>query len=126
MLIVLAIKGGEMKTLIISTNNYFIDEIKDYFSLYNNSLLFAKNKREAFKILNKHTLDYVIVELSSLKELEIIKYINENYQLTNIILIIGKTFNKQISIIKNGNFNIIEQPFRLQEFKKYIKLMEEK
>ena len=110
--------GGWMKTLIFSSNKYFAGEIKDFLSLYNDSLFYAKTNREAIRLLNKEKFDYVIIDFVMYNEFKLIKYINENYKNIKIILTMNRDLQEIISTIKNGKYNVIVQPFRLSELKK--------
>ena len=109
-----------MKTLIVSSNNYYMKEIKDFLSLYNDSLFYAKTSREAIKLLNRKKFDYIIIDFVMYKEFKLIKYINENYKNIKIILTMNNDLQEIISTIKNGKYNIIFQPFRLSELKKQM------
>jgi len=109
-----------MKTLIFSSNNYFTREIKEFLSLYNDSLFYAKTSREAIKLLNKEKFDYVIIDFVMYKEFKLIKYINENYKNIKIILTMNSDLQEIILTIKNGKYNLIFQPFRLSELKKQM------
>jgi DNA-binding response OmpR family regulator len=95
-------------------------EIKDFLSLYNDSLFYAKTNREAIKLLNKIKFDYVIIDFAMYNEFKLIKYINDNHKNVKIILTMSRDLQEIISTIKNGKYHVIVQPFRLSELKKQL------
>ncbi len=110
-----------MEVLIVGTNKYLLKDINEFFSINDYNPHYATNSREAISILNKLPIDLVVFDFLQFDEFKLIKYINENYKDLQVIITVNKKIKETLSIIKNSEYQMIQEPFRLNELKSFLK-----
>ncbi len=104
-----------MNVLVAGTDSYLFSEFNDFLTATGFTPYFAENNRKAIKILNSVEINIIVLEIKTLKELNLLKYINDNHKTVQVILITEKNFKEQISIIRNADYLLLQKPFRLSE-----------
>ena len=110
-----------MEILIVGTSKYLLKDMIEFFSINDYNPHYATNSREAISILNKLPIDLVVFDFLQFEEFKLIKYINENHKDLQIIVTVNKKIKEIISIIKNSEYQMIQEPFRLNELKSFLK-----
>jgi len=111
----------KMEVLIVGTNKYLLKDINEFFSINDYNPHYATNSREAISILNKLPIDLVVFDFLQFEEFKLIKYINENHKDLQVIVTVNKKIKEILSIIKNSEYQMIQEPFRLNELKCFLK-----
>lgn len=114
MLCCIVAKGIIMDILIINEYGFSVDELKDNINKMNARSYYSSSKEQSIILMNNHQIDLVFLYLNSLdiEELEILRYINENYKNTKVIIRADKEMIDAISIINNGFYAIVEDPVK--------------
>ena len=110
-----------MEVLIVGTSKYLLKDMIEFFSINDYNPHYATNSREAISILNKLPIDLVVFDFLQFEEFKLIKYINENHKDLQIIVTVNKKIKEIISIIKNSEYQMLQEPFRLNELKSFLK-----
>ncbi|MCD4819945.1 MAG: hypothetical protein K8S23_14775 [Candidatus Cloacimonetes bacterium] len=108
-----------MKVLVVGSN-FFLDEFKDYFETREFEAFFAKTIVDAMEILAKNKVKYVIIAINSMSDVILLKYLNKNHKDIQVILMANKQFTNFLSILKESEFNVINNPFRFTEISEII------
>ncbi len=107
-----------MNVLIVGMNEYFLKDLEEYFTINDDVPYYADNSRGAIQILSETKIDLVILEFCIFDEVKLVKYINDNYPETQVVLTTSKKINEMMKIIKNSEFRVLQHPFRFSELKK--------
>jgi len=110
--------GTKMNVLIVGMNEYFLKDLEEYFTINDDVPYYADNSRGAIQILSETKIDLVILEFCIFDEVKLVKYINDNYPETQVVLTTSKKINEMMKIIKNSEFRVLQHPFRFSELKK--------
>ena len=106
-----------MNVLAINKNKFQINELKEFFTRMNSVLFTAKTFREAIKKINNHQIDTVIIDINSISDIGMVKYLNDNFSNIKVFLTVENNFEDAISVFKEGNYSILHNPMKLQELK---------
>ena len=109
-----------MKVLIFSAKKYFREEVRDFFQSEKIELLSAHSLEEAIDIFFKNKIDIFLFNIDSLEEVELLRYINKYYQEVKVFILTNNFLHNAISILRNGNYRLVENPFKIQELKNLI------
>lgn len=105
--------------LAIKNNKFQLNELNDFF---NDDILFAANSNKAaIEKLNQNEINLVVISINSNSDFGLIKYINDNFKSTKVVLSISREMQEAYSILTNGKFTAVEQPLKLKELKNVLK-----
>lgn len=112
-----------MNILFIKENRALIDELKEYIRSLDARAYFADDPIETEIILNKTVIDLVIIPLKALANLDMLKYINDNFRETKVVITVDR--EEQSSKLENRkalytNYELLQKQLRLFELKKAI------
>jgi DNA-binding NtrC family response regulator len=108
-----------MNALIIGST-FYLNEMKDFFQVNDLTTYFAENTLAAIDVLNHHEIDFAFINIHSISEVILLKYINQNHQKVKVILLTNPKNKEVISILKEGFYHTLEDPFRFQEIQTFI------
>ena len=109
-----------MNVLIINQNKNLQKEYKDFFSLYGIECFFTADKQETISLLSHRQIDKIILFIDDIYDIGILQFINTNYKKTKVILLTNKNFKDAFSIMRESDFEIIDEPMILNELKNKI------
>ncbi|RKE02179.1 hypothetical protein [Marinifilum flexuosum] len=120
---ILPSSGMAMNILFIKENRSLIGELKEYIHSLDAQAYFADDPLETEVILNHTSIDLVIIPLKALSNLEMLKYINDNFKKTKVVITVDR--EEQSSKIGNRktlytNYDLLQKQLRLFDLKKAI------
>ncbi|MDM8158232.1 hypothetical protein QUH73_00255 [Labilibaculum sp. K2S] len=112
-----------MNILFVKENRSLIDELKEYIQSLDARAYFADDPVEMEIILNQTTIDLVILPLKALSNLDMLKYINDNFKETKVVITVDR--EDQNSKLENRkalymNYELLQKQLRLFDLKKAI------
>ncbi|WP_372752085.1 hypothetical protein [Labilibaculum sp.] len=112
-----------MNILFVKENRSLIDELKEYIENLEARAFFADDPTEIEIILNQISIDLVIIPLKAMANIDMLKYINDNFKETKVVI----TVDREIQISKlehrkalHTNYELLQKQLRLFELKKAI------
>jgi DNA-binding NtrC family response regulator len=108
-----------MNALIVGST-FYLKEMKDFFQANNLTSYFAENMLTAIDVLNHHEIDFAFIHIHSISEVILLKYVNQHHQNVKVILLTNPKNKEVISILKEGFYHTLEDPFRFQEIQTFI------
>lgn len=120
---ILPSSGMTMNILFIKENRSLIGELKEYIHSLDAQAYFADDPLETEVILNHTSIDLVIIPLKALSNLDMLKYINDNFKKTKVVITVDR--EEQSSKIGNRktlytNYDLLQKQLRLFDLKKAI------
>lgn len=109
-----------MKILAIGISKRNQKELNEFFSALNNNMIFSTTSFEAIKILNREKIDVAIIEFNFFDDLNLLKYLNQNFKHVKVILTTTDDTKDFMNIIREADYKIVKNPFRLGELRKEI------
>ncbi|PKQ68649.1 hypothetical protein [Labilibaculum manganireducens] len=112
-----------MNILFVKENRSLIDELKEYIQSLDARAYFADDPVEMEIILNQTTIDLVILPLKALSNSDMLKYINDNFKETKVVITVDR--EEQNSKLENRkalymNYELLQKQLRLFDLKKAI------
>jgi DNA-binding NtrC family response regulator len=92
-------------------------EILEYIEGDVGEVFISHSTEESISILSEHKFEKAIISLKNLKDVAILKYLNDYYPNTQVVVIANKTFDDVISVFQKLNYSVIHEPLRLSELK---------
>ncbi|RUT80041.1 hypothetical protein [Ancylomarina longa] len=120
---ILPSSGKTMNILFINENRSLIDELKEYIHSLDAMAYFADDPFQTQIILNKTSIDLVIIPLKALSNLEMLKYINDHFKETKVVITVdreGKNSKFESHKTLYRNYDLLQKQLRLFELKKAI------
>ncbi|WP_421919854.1 hypothetical protein [Marinifilum sp.] len=112
-----------MNILFIKENRLLIGELKEYIHSLDACAYFADDQFETELIVTQTSIDLVIIPLKALSNLDLLKYINENFKKTKVVITVDR--DEQSTKIRNRktlytNYDLLQKQLRLFDLKKAI------
>lgn len=118
---ILPSSGMAMNILFINENRSLINELTEYIHSLDAMAFFADDIFETEIILTQTSIDLVIVPLKALSNLEMLKYINDNFKNTKVVITVDReeqrTRNRKTLYT---NYDLLQKQLRLFGLKKAI------
>jgi len=120
---ILPSSGKNMNILFIKENRSLIGELKEYIHSLDAMAFFADDPIETEIILNQTSIDLVIIPLKALSNLEMLKYINDHFKNTKVVITVDR--EEHNSKFENRkalytNYDLLQKQLRLFDLKKAI------
>ena len=109
-----------MNMLFVNCEPDIAEEIGDYIWAHKNQAFFARNTEAAIRALNQHEIGFVVLNIYNLRDAAILRYINEHYRETEVLILANQEYDEIISLFKTGRYHLMRQPIHLSELKKTI------
>lgn len=112
-----------MNILFIKENRLLIDELKEYIQSLDAKAYFADDPMETEIILNQTTIDLVIIPLKALSNLDMLKYINDHFKETKVVITVDREeYTSKLDNRKalHTNYELLQKQLRIFELKKAI------
>lgn len=96
-------------------------EIREFTETKDDQVFISHSTEESIYILSRNIIDKAVISIKGLKDAAILKYINEYYPESEVVVIANKEFDDIISIFQKGNYSVIHEPLRLSELKQRLR-----
>jgi DNA-binding NtrC family response regulator len=106
--------------LFIGYDSHVEQEIGDYIRDMSLATFFAQTQEQAIKILDDHPIEHVVLNLRSMTDAIILRYINRSYPKIHVVVSANKEFEEIISFFNQQNYALLPQPLKLEELKGVI------
>jgi len=78
---------------------------------------FASTTEQVVSVLNSCQIDKVILMLQSVRDVGVLKYINDYFPAINVILVANNEFEEMISVFSKGRYSVLEGPLSFSDLK---------
>lgn len=112
-----------MNILFVKENRSLIDELKEYIQNLEARAFFADDPIEMEIILNQTSIDLVIISLKAMANMDILKYINDNFKETKVVITVDRENHVSRSEHRKAlytNYDLLQKQLRLFQLKKAI------
>jgi len=106
--------------LFIGYDSPVEQEIGDYIRDTASATYFAQTHEQAIQVLDDHPIESVVLNLRSMNDAVILRYINRYYPEIRIVVSANKEFEEIISVLNQQNYSRLPQPLKLEELKGVI------
>jgi DNA-binding NtrC family response regulator len=114
------IKNLILNILFIHQDAEIQQEIDEYLNLSKRNRFFAKNTEEAIIILSNREISLVVLQIRTLREAAILRYLNEQHPGLKVLIMAGREYDDIISVFGKGKYRLIRQPDHLSQLKESI------
>ncbi|MBS1238544.1 MAG: response regulator receiver protein [Deltaproteobacteria bacterium] len=117
------------KILIVDDSRELREILEEYLGSEGDTVEGANNGKEALEKYRNNYYDLIITDLNmpELAGMELIKAIRQENEITEFVIITGyASIDSAVEAIKNGAFDYIVKPFRMEELKVVVKNVREK
>lgn len=115
----------QMNILFIKENKSLINELSEYIQSLDAIAFFSEDTIETEIVIAETRIDLVIIPLKELYNLEMLKYINERFKDTKVVITVDRdNINSEFSTRKvlYPNYEMLHKQLRLFDLKKAIGL----
>ena len=109
-----------MNILLINDNKYIVNEMTDFLKTNNSELFLVESTQQAVHVLSKNIINVVLINMNSISDIGLVKYINDNFPNVRVFLTVENQIEEAISVFKNGSYKLLSNPMKLQELKKIM------
>jgi len=113
------IKGDRMNILAVKKNKFQINELTEFFTEH--KLISTETDNAAVQILKSKKIELVLISINSHSDFGLVKYINDNFKNTKVVLSIQKEMQAAFSVLTGGNYTAVQNPMKLKELKNALK-----
>jgi DNA-binding NtrC family response regulator len=106
--------------LFIGYETFIRDEIREFLKARHGDVYFSDTVEETLQILHSKTFEIVVLNMQRLEDAAILRYINLHYQKTHVLIMPGRQLQEVIPALADGNYDILREPFTLEELKKFL------
>jgi DNA-binding NtrC family response regulator len=103
--------------LFIGYDSQVVQEIGDYIRDIAAATYFAQNHEQAIQILDDHPVEIAVLNLRSMTDAVVLRYISRYYPEIHVVVSANKEFDEIISVFNQQNYSRLPQPLKLQELK---------
>ncbi len=121
--------SGDFKILVVDDSRELREILEEYLGSDGDNVEGAGNGKEALEKYRNNYYDLIITDLNmpELAGMELIKTIRQENDITEFVIITGyASIDSAVEAIKNGAFDYIVKPFRMEELKVVVKNVREK
>ncbi len=109
-----------MNVLVINKNKFQINEMTEFFNRMDSNFFAAGTFQEALSKIRKNRINAVIIDMNTISDIGIVKYLNDNFKDVKVLLTVENNFEEAISVFKEGKYFLLHNPIKLQELKNII------
>jgi DNA-binding NtrC family response regulator len=96
------------------------DEIREFLVAQQGEAYFSDTAEEAIHTMNAGEIETVVLNMQRLEDAAILRYININHQKTRVLVMPGRQLQDAIPALATGQYELMHEPFRLEELKEFI------
>ena len=96
------------------------NEIRDFLTDREGVAYFSDAVEDTLQIMRSRDFDTVVLNIQRIEDAAILRYINMHYQKTHVLIMPGRQLQDAITALVDGQYEILHEPFRLEELKTFI------
>ena len=96
------------------------EEIREFLKGRDGEAHFTANAEDTIQIMNTGKIATVVIRLERLEDAAILRYINLNYQKTRVLVMPGSPLKEAIPALVSGHYELMHEPFRLEELRSLL------
>jgi DNA-binding NtrC family response regulator len=96
------------------------EEIKEFLKGQHAEASFSSTAEDTLRIMHSGSFETVVLNMQRLEDAAILRYINLHYQKTHVLIMPGRQLMEAIPALANGHYDILHEPFMLEELKRFI------
>ena len=96
------------------------DEIREFLVEQQGEAYFSDTAEETIRTMNAGEIETVVLNMQRLEDAAILRYININHQNTRVLVMPGRQLQDAIPALATGQYELMHEPFRLEELKEFI------
>ena len=96
------------------------EEIREFLKERQGEAHFSDNTEDTIHFMDSGKIGTVVIKMQRLEDAAILRYINLNYQKTRVLVMPGEQLQDAIPALARGDFEILHEPFRLEELKAFM------
>ena len=104
-----------MNILFINSDLEAQEEVDDYLRLHKCQAFFSKTTEQAIQALNNYDIELIILQIKTLRDAAILKYINVNYQHIEILLLASDEYDDIITVFSKCRYKLFRQSMPMEE-----------
>jgi hypothetical protein len=104
-----------MNVLIQIKDHTSDEELLALSESYGDKAYFTRSSVESISVLNNYEIHQAVISLKGLSDAAILKYINDYYPDTAVIILTSKGFDKMLSLFREVHYTVIYEPLKLSE-----------
>lgn len=105
--------------LFIGYESFLKDEIKEFITNYKGEVYFANSTEQSIHLLEKYSIDIVVLALHRVGDAAVLKYINQYFPNVKVLIKATDEFDSIIKILNKGTYSYLSNPFKLKELSSY-------
>ncbi len=109
-----------MNILLLYSDSDAFSDLCEMMQIFNVPVHAARSQAEAVSILVSRSIDAAIFTLRTLADLEFLKFLNTSYPQIKIFLFVENTLRDIISILKDGQYQVVPASCPLSEWKRSL------
>ncbi len=106
--------------LFISYDASMRDEIREFLKDRKVEAFFSNSVEETLKIMHSKDFETVVLNLQRLEDAAMLRYINLHHQEARVLVMPGRQLQEAIPALANGHYDLLREPFRLEELDKFL------
>lgn len=99
----------------------FGPEVLEFSEGTGNNVFISHSSEESIRLLAEHTIDKAVISIKNLRDAAILKYLNDYYPTTEVIVLANKSFDEIMSLFQRLDYSVIHEPLRLSDLKTKLK-----
>lgn len=99
------------------------NEISEFVSELESDNYFSNSTEESIRILNEHVIDRVILKVRRIKDIAILKYIQDYYNNIKVVIEASDEFDEVISVFKETSYSVLHEPYSLKDLKTHLQIL---
>jgi DNA-binding NtrC family response regulator len=96
------------------------EEISEFLKEHDGDAIFTDNADETLKVINTGNYETIVLNMQRLEDAAILRYINMNFKKIHVLVMPGRQLQDAIPALTTGQFELLEEPFTLEELKRFI------
>jgi DNA-binding NtrC family response regulator len=112
-----------MNLLFVHHNPEIQHEIDDFLHSQKDHCFYSRNTEDTIRILNNHTVDLMVLIINHMRDTAVLKYINDNYQDLEVLLIASEEYDEIINLFSTHRYKTVRLPLKLKDLKTSIRRM---
>jgi DNA-binding NtrC family response regulator len=102
--------------ILIQTRETNTDkEIKELVEHNKNHVFISHSTDESIDLLSTKFFDKAVISMKNINDAAILKFLNDYYPSTQVVVIANKAFDDIISTFQKGNYSVIHEPLKISE-----------
>lgn len=109
-----------MNVLFYHRNRFIREDLREFLDELKGRPHFAETIESAISVLNSCPIDVAFVEVREFTDIGLLNYIDQYHRNLRTVLVVENEFERAISAVRNGNYEILRQPFGIGEIESFI------